>query len=65
MISVNDAKYIHLLHIFCTFQSFSYYKYRPFKNSFIPILLILLQMLVKLFFGNRVIDKFYNLNKYI
>ena len=65
MILVNDAKYIHLLHIFCTFQSFSYCKYKPFKNSFIPILLILLQMLVKSFFGNRVIDKLYNLNKYI
>ena len=34
MISVNDAKYIHLLPIFCTFQSFSYCKYKPFINSF-------------------------------
>ena len=34
MILVNDAKYIHLLPIFCTFQSSSYCKYNPFLNSF-------------------------------
>ena len=34
MISVNDAKYIHILPIFCTFQNFSYCKYKPFINSF-------------------------------
>ena len=34
MISVKDAKYIHLLPIFRIFQSFSYYKYKPFINSF-------------------------------
>ena len=34
MISVKDAKYIHLLPIFRIFQSFSYCKYKPFINSF-------------------------------
>ena len=34
MISVKDAKYIHLLPIFRIFQSFSYCKYEPFINSF-------------------------------
>ena len=32
--SINDANCIHLLPIFCTFQSFSYCKYKPFINSF-------------------------------
>ena len=50
MISVNDAKFIHLLSIFWTFQSFSYCKLNH-SYKFIPILLILLQMLVKLFLG--------------
>ena len=47
MILVNDEKYIHLLRIFFTFQSFSYCKVTIHK--FIPVLLILLQMAVKLF----------------
>ena len=64
MISVNDAKHIHLLPIFRTFQSFSYCKYKPFINSF-QSYLFLLQMLVKLFFSNRIIDILYNLNKYM
>ena len=34
MISVNNAKYIHLLPIFHFFQSFSYCKYKPFINWF-------------------------------
>ena len=34
MISVNDARYIHLLPIFSTFQSSSYCKCKPFINSF-------------------------------
>ena len=63
MISVNDAKHIHLLPIFRTFQSFSYCKYKPFINSFQSYLFLLL-ILVKLFFSNRVIDILYNLNKY-
>ena len=33
-------------------------------HKFIPIILILLQMLVKLFFSNRTIDMLYNSNKY-
>ena len=36
MISVKNVKYIHLLLIFsnCHFQSSSYWKYKPFINSF-------------------------------
>ena len=33
MISGNDAKYIHLFPIFCTFQRSSYCKHKPFINS--------------------------------
>ena len=65
MISVNDANYIDRFPIFRTFQSFSYFKYKPLSNKFISILLILLQMLVKLFFNNRIIDILYNLNKHL
>ena len=61
MISVNDTKYIHLLTIFRTFQSFSCCKYKPFISG----LIILLQMLFKLFFSNRIIHTLQNLNKYV
>ena len=58
MISVSDLKYIHLLLIlsFGTLQSSWYRQYK-----FNPILLISLQMLVKLFFSNRIINILYNL----
>ena len=46
MILVNNAKRIHLLPVFRTFHSLSYWTI----HKFIPILLILLQMLVKLLF---------------
>ena len=61
IILVNEAKYIHLLPIFRTLQSFSQCKLNQTIHKFIPILLILLQMLVKLFFSNRIIDILYNL----
>ena len=62
MISVNDAKYIYFLPIFRTFRS--YYITSINHYIFIPILLIWLQMLVKLFFSNTIIDLLHNLNKY-
>ena len=34
-------------------------------HKFIRILLISLQMLIKIFFSNRIIDILYNLNKYV
>ena len=68
MISVNDTKDIHLLPIFHTFQSFPYCKYiyisQPFIKKVIPILLILLQKLVKLFFSNGIIDILHNLRQF-
>ena len=63
MISVNDAN------IFTFFPSFvlsrAFHIASETIHKFIPILLILLQMLVKLFFSNRTIVILYNLNKYM
>ena len=56
VILVNDPKYIHF---YLTFQL------PPALHKTSRILLISLQMLVKLFFSNIIIDLFYNFNKYI
>ena len=60
VISVNYAKYIHLILIFCTFQNVYI---ASINHSKIHFNLTLQQMLVKLFFSYRIIGILCNLNK--
>ena len=58
MILVNNVKYmvnLHPIFSYFTFQSSSYCKYSETIHKFIPILIILPQMLVKLFLRNVII----------
>ena len=61
IILVNDAKYIHFSPIFSTSQALSHLDFHKFNR----ILLFSLQILVKSFVNNLIIDISYNVNKFL